>query len=108
MFEKQTCGTCGKEFHPRLREIYVYKRNLGKREALFCSYTCLCAFDRAMEEKKLKNREKLKTKKKKTQPARPATPKKEIEKRRVPDETAMQDAIGLYACAWLRYRDAVD
>ena len=63
MFEKQTCGTCGKGFHPRLREIYVYKRNIGKREALFCSYTCLCAFDRAREEKKLKNREKLKTKK---------------------------------------------
>ena len=106
MFEKQTCETCGKEFHPRVREIYVYKRQVGKREALFCSYSCMCAFDKAHEQKKLKSREKLKTKKKKTQPAKKAAPKKPDERRPI-DETAMQEAIGLYACAWLRYRDAV-
>jgi hypothetical protein len=107
MFEKQTCGTCGKEFHPRAREIYVYKRHVGKRETLFCSYSCMCEFDKAHEQKKLKSREKLKAKKKKTQPAKTKAPAKQ-KKGRPTDEAAMQDAIGLYACAWLRYRDAIN
>ena len=80
MFEEQTCGQCGVKFHPRAREIYVYKRNLGKRELLFCCYTCMRAFDREWERKKLKNREKLKTK-----------------KRRVKDDTTVPNATGLFA-----------
>ena len=81
MFEEQTCGQCGVKFHPRVREIYVYKRNLGKRELLFCGYSCMRAFDREWERKKLKNREKLKTK----------------TKGRVKDDTTMSNATGLFA-----------
>ena len=92
MFEEQTCGQCGVKFHPRAREIYVYKRNLGKRELLFCGYTCMRAFDREWERKKLKNREKLKTK----------------TKRRVKDDTTVPNATGLFAATRIGYGLAVN
>ena len=108
MFEEQTCGKCGAKFHPRVREIYAYKRTAGRREYLFCCYSCMRAFDREQEKKLLKSREKMKTKKKVPKPETKPTDKKSKKKGSEPDVAPMSEAIGLYACAWLRYRDAVN
>ena len=50
--DEHKCGTCKKWFLITDLSQWVYKRPYKGRTKLFCSWTCMRAFDRKMEEQR--------------------------------------------------------
>jgi len=47
------CPECGKKFYVLFPELYVYKRYFKGHKRAYCSWACLCAYDKKRKIKPL-------------------------------------------------------
>ena len=59
IFEKK-CTICGRKFCPSAEWVYKRGSNHGYADKMFCSYACMKKYDRILEERARKMREKRK------------------------------------------------
>ena len=88
------CRECGKMFDVLWPEMYRYKRGAGTNYTYFCSWGCLRAYDKKMEEKEMDGKRSRSGKKPVVEVA-DKIPDKKIEIPEATETTMILDAEGL-------------